>query len=54
MSGLLDGKDVDEKTPLHYCSQTGELDLLNKLLELGAATSAKDERDKTPIHVAAE
>lgn len=54
MTALLSSVDVDERTPLHCCAKSGKLELLNKLMELGAEASSKDEQDKTPLHLAAE
>ena len=44
----------DLATPLHLCSQWGIEEVVETLLEHGAAINAKDVEGKTPLHVAIE
>ncbi|KAF6019803.1 hypothetical protein EB796_021893 [Bugula neritina] len=54
LESLLHSKDLDEMTPLHYSAKSGKLNILLRLLELGSSPAAKNELDKTPIHIAAD
>lgn len=54
MRSLLIHKERDEQTALHYAAAKGQVAIVSRLLKLGAPTDAKDQMDRTPIHLAAE
>ncbi|KAK3737775.1 hypothetical protein QZH41_012214 [Actinostola sp. cb2023] len=47
---LLDSRDKDGKTPMHYAA----LKIMEKLLQAGSRVDLKDEDEKLPLHYAAE
>ena len=53
---IVDAKDKDAKTPLHYAAQNGEigLEIAKVLLDHGAKTNAKSKDGKTPLDLAKE
>ncbi|XP_074649063.1 uncharacterized protein LOC141904378 [Tubulanus polymorphus] len=51
---ILDRKDRNDQTVLHYAAYVGNNSLLRILLEAGADASVKDTDEKTPLHIAAE
>lgn len=51
---MINTKDINEMTALHYCARSGAVQFLERLLQLGASATETEERDRTPIHVAAE
>ncbi|RWS08098.1 transient receptor potential cation channel subfamily A member 1-like protein, partial [Dinothrombium tinctorium] len=50
---LLNEKDIFGFTPLHYSSRDGNLTLVRSLLELGAIINAKNNENRSPLHLAA-
>ncbi|MCJ7487919.1 MAG: ankyrin repeat domain-containing protein, partial [Candidatus Aminicenantes bacterium] len=50
---VLDARDGDGRTPLHYAAVGGNADLINYLVEKGAKLEPRDARQKTPLHLAA-
>ena len=50
----LNARDVEGWTPLHAASATGNLHMINLLLDEGASLTAINLDDKMPIDVAAD
>ena len=50
---LLDVRSENEKTPLHYASQGGHLEIVEFLIARGADVNSKNIADETPLHYAA-
>ena len=50
---VLDARDGDGRTLLHYAAVGGNADLINYLVEKGAKLEPRDARQKTPLHLAA-
>ncbi|CAH8500013.1 unnamed protein product [Dicrocoelium dendriticum] len=46
--------DIFDRTPLHTAAEKGCVDILQLLIEHGAAIDAKDDRGRTTLHYAAE
>ncbi len=51
---IINYKDKDGKTPLHFATQSGFKDIAEALLDKGADVSAKDSNYVTPLHLTAE
>ena len=51
---IVDAKDKDSKTPLHYAAENGEigLEVTKVLLDHGAEMNAKSKDGKTPLDLA--
>ncbi|RSL66374.1 hypothetical protein CEP53_003414 [Fusarium sp. AF-6] len=49
---LTELRNRDGRTPLHVAAMRGELDIINKLLELGADSDLIDEQGKSPLFLA--
>lgn len=47
---LLDAKDSDGETPLHYAALNGHLDCVKHLVRNGADVNLTDEEGSTPLH----
>ena len=43
---------MDEKTPLHYACENGNMQLVEALVDRGADVNARDEIQSTPLHEA--
>jgi ankyrin repeat protein len=50
---LIEARDGDGDTPLHYAAYGGNVDLINYFLDKGAKLDLQDARRKTPLHLAA-
>ena len=50
---LLEIKNENEKTPLHFAAESGSVELIRFLLDKGAAVNALNTADETPLHYAA-
>jgi len=50
---LLEARDSDGDTPLHYASLEGNIELINYFIDKGAKLELQDARRKTPLHLAA-
>jgi len=48
----LNKRDAIENTPLHYACMYGHIDLVDKLLKLGAEPNMKNKKGQTPIMLA--
>ncbi|XP_031562772.1 transient receptor potential cation channel subfamily A member 1-like [Actinia tenebrosa] len=51
---LINSRDKECNTPLHYAALNGNLKMILKLLDSGADNNLGDDEDKLPIHLAAE
>jgi ankyrin repeat protein/L-ascorbate metabolism protein UlaG (beta-lactamase superfamily) len=49
---VLDSRDGDGRTPLHYAAAGGDTALLKYLVDKGAKLEVQDARIKTPLHLA--
>ncbi len=49
---LVDARDGDGSTPLHYAAFSGDPDLVRFLIDKGAKVESKDAESKTPLHIA--
>ncbi|XP_058234421.1 transient receptor potential cation channel, subfamily N, member 1 isoform X2 [Hemibagrus wyckioides] len=49
-----DALSLSKQTPLHLAAISGQLDVCNSLLNLGADITATDIDEQTPLHLAAE
>jgi ankyrin repeat protein len=50
---VLDSRDAEGQTPLHYAAFGGDSALVNFLIDHGAKLELQDVRAKTPLHIAA-
>ena len=50
---LVDERDENQYTPLHWAVAKGPIELVEALIKAGADLEAKDYQEKTPLHVAA-
>lgn len=50
---LVEARDGQGMTPLHYAAYGRSADLVNFLIDQGAKTDAKDTQGHTPLHIAA-
>lgn len=50
---LVDARDGDGDTPLHYAAHGGNVELINYFIDKGAKLEIQDARHKTPLHLAA-
>lgn len=50
---VLDARDGDGMTPLHYAAMGGNVDLIYDFIDKGAKLELRDARLKTPLHLAA-
>jgi ankyrin repeat protein len=50
---LVEARDNDGDTPLHYAAREGNAELINYLIDKGAKLELQDARQKTPLHLAA-
>ena len=50
---LLDARDADGRTPLHYAASGGNVELIAYLIDKGAKIELKNVEAKTPLHLAA-
>jgi ankyrin repeat protein len=50
---LLEMRDSDGDTPLHYAAHGGSAELINYFIDKGAKLELQDARQKTPLHLAA-
>ncbi|XP_052774065.1 transient receptor potential cation channel subfamily A member 1-like isoform X2 [Mya arenaria] len=53
LKNLLNERDDNGCTPLHYASREGHLVAIDDLIRLGAVINAKDNDKKSPLHFAA-
>ncbi|KAL9957506.1 hypothetical protein ACROYT_G039145 [Oculina patagonica] len=51
---LLNSRDKNDKTPLHYAATKGNLQIIQELLVAGATLDVKDEDERIPLHYAVE
>jgi len=51
---LLNSRDKNDKTPLHYAATKGNLQIIQELLIAGATLDIKDEDERIPLHYAVE
>jgi ankyrin repeat protein len=51
--GVVDSRDGNGLTPLHYAAREGNVDLINYLVDKGAKLELKTAQAKTPLHLAA-
>ena len=49
LGAIVDTCDVDEKTPLHYVAQLGDIKSLNTLLQHNTNVNQVDKNDRTPL-----
>ena len=49
---LVDGRDYNGMTLMHYAAENGRVDWINKLVELGSPANVIDSAGNTPIHIA--
>lgn len=45
---LLNARDIDDATPLHFAAKSGNIHGVQRLLQLGADINAKTKRGETP------
>ena len=50
---LVDARDSNGQTPLHYVATGGSADFINYLIDKGAKLELQDAHHKTPLHLAA-
>ncbi len=50
---LLEMRDGDGDTPLHYAAHGGKVELIDYFIDKGAKLEPQDARQKTPLHLAA-
>jgi len=50
---LVDSRDSNSRTPLHYAALGGDAGFINFLIDKGAKLELQDARVKTPLHLAA-
>jgi len=50
---LLEARDGDGDTPLHYAAHGGKVELIDYFIDKGAKLEPQDARQKTPLHLAA-
>ncbi|MDH4196679.1 MAG: ankyrin repeat domain-containing protein [Candidatus Aminicenantes bacterium] len=50
---LVEARDGDGDTPLHYAAYGGNVDLINYFIDKGAKLELQDAQLKTPLHLAA-
>ncbi|XP_077862816.1 uncharacterized protein LOC102805597 [Saccoglossus kowalevskii] len=51
---LLDLKDKNDQTPMHYAAELGFHQIMKLFLDYGAKIDPKDRDEKTPLHLAAQ
>ena len=51
--GVVDSRDGDGLTPLHYAAREGDTELINYLVDRGAKLELQTAQAKTPLHLAA-
>jgi ankyrin repeat protein len=51
--GVVDSRDGDGLTPLHYAAREGDTELINYLVDKGAKLEFQTAQAKTPLHLAA-
>ncbi|KAJ7386257.1 hypothetical protein OS493_010661 [Desmophyllum pertusum] len=51
---LLESKDQYGKTAMHYAASRCNVDIINRLILVGADVRAKDNEERIPLHLAAE
>ena len=51
--GLVDARDGDGRTPLHYAGAGGNAELVGYFVSKGAKLELEDAQHKTPLHLAA-
>ncbi|KAF8596546.1 ankyrin [Ceratobasidium sp. AG-I] len=49
---LLDAKDVDERTALHWAASSGAIEIVQDLISRKAAIDSKDNSGWTPLMIA--
>ena len=50
----LNARDIESWTPLHTAAATGNISMINKLIEEGASLVAMNMDDKLPLDVSAD
>ena len=50
---LVEARDKDGDTPLHYAAYGGNVELVNYFVDKGAKLELRDAQQKTPLHLAA-
>ena len=50
---LLEARDGDGDTPLHYAAHAGSVELINYFIDKGSKLELQDAQRKTPLHLAA-
>ena len=50
---IVDSRDGDGLTPLHYAAREGDTELINYLVDKGAKLELQTAQAKTPLHLAA-
>ncbi|OQS05538.1 hypothetical protein THRCLA_20591 [Thraustotheca clavata] len=49
----INSKDKKKKTPLHYATSRGHINVVKSQLKAGAKIDSKDNRKRIPLHYAA-
>ena len=49
---MLDQRDSQGCTPLHYASKEGQLNTIDDLLKMGAVLNIKNNLKQSPLHFA--